>query len=139
MSDIIKNDCQGEDMYSAEIPIEIELGSGGLYYGTSPSVKGLLVTGRSIKELMDKVPNAVAELKAVAAFAAEVSALKEKLKEAKQIIKVLADIDPSSLVEPGSEDDRYTLYLSKKRQAHEIHGDDLRRARAFLNREKDNG
>jgi hypothetical protein len=62
----------------------------------------------------------------------ELSALKEKLIEVEQIIKVLADIDPSSLVEPGSEDDRYTLYLSEKRQAHDIHGDDLRRARAFL-------
>jgi hypothetical protein len=87
MSDIIRNDCQGEHLPDDAIPIEIELGSGGLYYGTSPAMKGLLVTGKSIKELMEKVPNAVAELKAVAAFAAEISALKEKLNEAEQIIK----------------------------------------------------
>jgi predicted RNase H-like HicB family nuclease len=86
MSDIIQNDCQGEHLPDDAIPIEIELGSGGLYYGTSPEMKGLLVTGNSIKELMEKVPNAIAEMRAVAAAAAEISALKEKLNEATQIM-----------------------------------------------------
>lgn len=65
----------------------------------------------------------------------EIDSLRAQLAEATEIIRVLADIDSSSLVEPGSDDDRYTLYLSKPNQAHEIHGDDLRRARAFLNKD----
>lgn len=74
------------DLSDDEIPIDIELGSAGLYYGTSPAMKGLLVTGNSIKELMERVPNAVAELKAVAATAEEIERLNNALKEAREII-----------------------------------------------------
>jgi predicted RNase H-like HicB family nuclease len=47
------------------ILINVELGEHGLYYGTSPQEKGLLVTGKSIKEMMDRVPSALTELRRV--------------------------------------------------------------------------
>lgn len=137
MGEVTKNDCQVEHMNDDEIHINIEFGSAGLYYGTSPQMKGLLVTGESIKEVVDRVPNAIAEMRAVAAMGPEIERLRSELKQAREIIRVLADMEPSTLVEPGSDDDRYTLYLSKPGQAHEIHGDDIRRARTFLKEHED--
>lgn len=48
----------------AEVPINIELGEHGLYYGTSPAIKGLLVTGNNVKQVMEKVASAIAEMRA---------------------------------------------------------------------------
>lgn len=53
----------------SDIPIKIKLGKHGLYYGTSPTVKGLLVTGKSIAEVMGRVPQALAEMRAAVAKA----------------------------------------------------------------------
>lgn len=50
-----------------EIPINIELGEHGLYYGTSPAMKGLLVIGDSVKQVMERVPKAIEEMRSVAA------------------------------------------------------------------------
>lgn len=46
-----------------QIPVKVELGEAGLYYGTSRAERGLLVIGKTIKEVMDKVPNAIHELR----------------------------------------------------------------------------
>lgn len=50
-----------------DIPISIDLGKHGLYYGTSPAVKGLLVIGNSVKDVMAKIPQALTELRAARA------------------------------------------------------------------------
>jgi hypothetical protein len=44
------------------IPISVDLGEHGLYYGTSKAVKGLLVIGNTVQEVIDRVPQALAEL-----------------------------------------------------------------------------
>jgi predicted RNase H-like HicB family nuclease len=46
-----------------DIPIDVELGENGLYYGTSPAMKGLLVTGKTAEQVMEKVPAAIAEMR----------------------------------------------------------------------------
>lgn len=50
-----------------DIPINIEEGQHGIFYGTSPAMKGLLVTGGSAQEVMDRVPQAIEDMRAVAA------------------------------------------------------------------------
>ena len=45
--------------------IEIERGVAGLYYGTSPDERGLLVAGASQDEVIAKVPEALDELRIV--------------------------------------------------------------------------
>lgn len=47
-------------------PIDIEQGKAGLFYVTSPLVRGLLVTGRTENEALDKVQQALADLDACA-------------------------------------------------------------------------
>lgn len=47
-----------------QIPIQIDLGEHGLYYGTSTAVKGLLVAGNSVEEVMAMIPKALAEMRA---------------------------------------------------------------------------
>lgn len=91
MGEITKNDCQGEHMSDDEITINIEFGSAGLYYGTRPQMKGLLVTGESIKEVVDRVPNAIAEMRAVTAMGPEIERLRSELKQAREIIGFYAD------------------------------------------------
>lgn len=51
----------------AEISIDIERGEAGLFYGTSKAMKGLLIAGNSIAEVMDKAPAAIEEMRAAAA------------------------------------------------------------------------
>jgi predicted RNase H-like HicB family nuclease len=46
-----------------DIPITIERGKHGLYYGTSPALRGLLVAGKSIKDVMARIPQAITELR----------------------------------------------------------------------------
>jgi len=70
-------DCNG-------MPVNIRLGDHGLYYGTSPQLKGLLVTGDSVDQVMERVPSAVAEIRAIA----ELSSLKAELEEAREIINL---------------------------------------------------
>lgn len=50
----------------ADIPIEIELGEHGLYYGTSPAMRGLLVIGDSPEQVMERAPQAIEEMRSVA-------------------------------------------------------------------------
>jgi uncharacterized protein YuzE/predicted RNase H-like HicB family nuclease len=50
-----------------DIPIEIEEGEHGLFYGTSPAMKGLLVTGDSVEHVMSRVPQAIEDMRAAAA------------------------------------------------------------------------
>jgi predicted RNase H-like HicB family nuclease len=45
-----------------EIPIEITQGEEGLYYATSSAIRGLLVAGKSIDEVKEKIPQALAEM-----------------------------------------------------------------------------
>jgi predicted RNase H-like HicB family nuclease len=66
-----------------DIPIDVELGENGLYYGTSPAMKGLLVTGKTAEQVMERVPSAIAEMRA----AAEILALTNKLDEAKGLLR----------------------------------------------------
>lgn len=47
------------------VPVEIERGEHGLYYGTSPKVRGLLVTGNTYDEVVEQVPRAIEELQTV--------------------------------------------------------------------------
>jgi hypothetical protein len=44
------------------VPISVDLGEHGLYYGTSKAEKGLLVIGNTVQEVIDRVPQALAEL-----------------------------------------------------------------------------
>lgn len=46
-----------------DVELYIEKGVHGLYYGTSPNIKGLLVTGGTQEEVIDKTPNAILELR----------------------------------------------------------------------------
>lgn len=48
-----------------DILINIELGEHGLYYGTSPAMKGLIVIGDSPEQVMGRVPKAIEELRSV--------------------------------------------------------------------------
>ena len=43
-------------------PIDVEQGEAGLFYITSPLVRGLLVTGRTENEALDKVQQALTDL-----------------------------------------------------------------------------
>jgi hypothetical protein len=53
-----------------EISISIRRGEHGLYYATSPQLKGLLVAKSSVREVLERVPNAISELQAVAGLKA---------------------------------------------------------------------
>jgi len=46
------------------INIEIEEGTSGLFFATSPEVRGLMVSGHSKEECIAKVPFALIDLKA---------------------------------------------------------------------------
>jgi predicted RNase H-like HicB family nuclease len=50
-----------------DIPVNIELGEHGLYYGTSPALRGLLVIGDSVEQVRERIPAALEELRSVAA------------------------------------------------------------------------
>jgi hypothetical protein len=45
--------------------IEIEQGDAGLYYATSPDIKGLLVAKRTVAECWADIPRAIAEIRAL--------------------------------------------------------------------------
>lgn len=45
------------------IPIDIELGEHGLYYGTSAEMKGLLIAGDSPEQVMARADKAIEELR----------------------------------------------------------------------------
>jgi hypothetical protein len=62
-----------------QIPIQIELGEHGLYYGTSTAVKGLLVIGDSVEQVMQRVPQAICEMRAVGADHSKNVILRERL------------------------------------------------------------
>lgn len=143
MSDQI-NDCQGErdyaTFYRALSPFEKKLFRA---IGIAFQLKDF---GHNVNDETDgecfeqdveqmnrfEEANRAALAAAMEIVSPELSRLRSELEEAREIIRTLADMEPSSLVEPGSDDDRYTLYLSEKRQAHDVHGDQIRRARAFL-------
>ncbi len=133
MADIIKNDCQGERMLDDRIPINIELGKHGLYYGTSPAMKGLLVIGDSIEEVMRRVPHAISEMRA-----AEIASLQARLSEAREIIKSfhLEYVDYSVLNHLSAHNNHNPRWARRfLGMKEEMSLDD---ARAFL-KEKDNG
>lgn len=44
------------------ISIEIKQGEHGLYYGTSPNLKGLLIAGESPEGVVAQAPSVIAEL-----------------------------------------------------------------------------
>lgn len=48
----------------ANISVQVERGKHGLYYGTSPDVKGLIVAGDSVDDVLANVPKAVDDLRA---------------------------------------------------------------------------
>jgi hypothetical protein len=45
-----------------KVQINIEQGKAGLYYATSPEIKGLLVAEVSILKILNELPNAYLEL-----------------------------------------------------------------------------
>lgn len=49
-----------------DFPLDIEQGKSGLFYVTSPLVRGLLVSGRSENEALDAVPQTLLDLAAAA-------------------------------------------------------------------------
>jgi predicted RNase H-like HicB family nuclease len=136
-----------------DTPINIQLGEHGLYYGTSPHIKGLLVTGDSVEQVMGRVPGAIAEMR----VAAEMAKLKAELEEAKDLLRPFAsftgkdnyDDDKIDIIgEKGScgnycvpdshgfeviwadEDDGKTVHFTAGQ---------FRRVRAFLNEKADGG
>ena len=45
------------------VTIEIEQGREGLYYATSPDIRGLLVAMRTVAEVWADIPRAIAEIR----------------------------------------------------------------------------
>ena len=56
-----------------DIPLTIDEGNHGLFYVTSPMIKGLLISGATADEAIDKVQSVLQEM-------AEVAALENPLK-----------------------------------------------------------
>jgi hypothetical protein len=59
---------ENQENLMCDIPIKIERGSYGLFYGTSTAVKGLLVVGDSPEQVRERAPRAIAEMRSVAAY-----------------------------------------------------------------------
>lgn len=52
-----------KEMHSAKrVRVRIEEGREGLFYATSPDLRGLLVAGKTLDELNDRVPEAISML-----------------------------------------------------------------------------
>ena len=48
----------------ADITVRVEQGTAGLYYATSPQVRGLFLAAHTVEELMNAAPSAIADLRA---------------------------------------------------------------------------
>ena len=44
------------------VRVKIDQGSAGLFYATSPDLRGLLVTGKTLPELRERIPVAITQL-----------------------------------------------------------------------------
>ncbi len=51
---------------TVRIPIDIEVGDGGLTYVTSPFIRGLLVAEKTEQDALDKLPNSIEDLASAA-------------------------------------------------------------------------